>query len=343
MELNKEQADQFQEFNHLCSEHGLLGRPKGLHDADVQHGINDEVTLLRFFKAGQFDPQKAIQQFQEAVKFHQAQHVLGLYDNIHVQDFEDARKFYPHWTGRRDRRGLPILMVDMAHYNHAGLAHWKKTRTMSCCRDPFLECTDGPNMSQRVSVFYDSLTRFVLPLCSALKDRPNPSIPVSNAVYVVDASVISIKQAWDLREFAQDISGILMTCYPETIEKIFVCNVPSYFSTIWNILKKWLDPVTAKKVVVLKQAEAYTTLEKYIDKENIPERFGGGFPFTNGMLPDLDKGIRQALRWTVLSECVPDGPIKWRQHGDGQLIAVATGSVQEKTLRNTEFAILDHQ
>jgi hypothetical protein len=77
-------------------------------------------------------------------------------------------------------------------------------------------------MAQRVTVFHDSLTRFVLPLCTAMRDRQKPTTPISNAVYVVDASAVSVKQGWDLKDFAQEISSILITCYPETIERILV-------------------------------------------------------------------------------------------------------------------------
>ncbi|PIG79157.1 CRAL/TRIO domain protein [Aspergillus arachidicola] len=156
-----------------------------------------------------------------------------------------------------------------------------------------------------------------------MDDRLTPSTPVSNAVYIVDASVVSLKQAWNLIDFAQE-----------------VCNVPSYFSTIWSIFKKWVGPVTAAKLLVLQQSEVYTTLEKYIDKENIPTKFGGGFAFQNWMLPDLDHGIRQPLQWTTPSECIPPGPVKWMQADGGKRIAIATGSVDKNVLRNVEIAAL---
>ncbi|KNG86291.1 hypothetical protein ANOM_005953 [Aspergillus nomiae NRRL 13137] len=146
-------------------------------------------------------------------------------------------------------------------------------------------------MAQWTMLFHGTLTRSVLPPCSAMSDRPSPSTPVSNAIYLVDASVASAKQAWDLNDSAQEVYWILMTCYPEIIERIF----ESQPARIWNILKKWVDPGTAAKVVVLKQSAVYTTLGKSIDKENIPTKFGGDFAFPNGMSADLDHGIRQRL------------------------------------------------
>lgn len=111
-------------------------------------------------------------------------------------------------------------MIDAAHLNHAAMIEWRKTRTITP------SSPDGPapsaDMAQRALVFHDGLTRFILPLCTAMTDRPNPSVPVIKSIYLVDASCISLKQAWDLKDFAQDVSWILATCYPETIDRIFV-------------------------------------------------------------------------------------------------------------------------
>lgn len=77
-------------------------------------------------------------------------------------------------------------------------------------------------MLQMASVFHDSLVRFVLPLCTMMTDRSNASTPVSSSIYLVDASELGLKQGWNLKTFAQEISWLLSTCYPETILKVFV-------------------------------------------------------------------------------------------------------------------------
>lgn len=70
-------------------------------------------------------------------------------------------------------------------------------------------------MEQRALAYFDYLTRFVFPLCSALQDRPLPSEPVTKAIYLIDGSSICLRQAWNLRDFSQDVSWILATCYPK--------------------------------------------------------------------------------------------------------------------------------
>lgn len=129
---------------------------------------------------------------------------------------------YPHWTGRRDRRGRPILVLDLAHLNASTMAAWRKTRDISRNTELTASGTIIPDMEQRAAIYFDSITRFVLPLCSAMSDRPDPTTPIDKSMYIVDASALSLKQAWDLREFARDISWILSTCYPETIDRIIV-------------------------------------------------------------------------------------------------------------------------
>ncbi|PYH89956.1 CRAL/TRIO domain-containing protein [Aspergillus ellipticus CBS 707.79] len=323
-------------FRAACTDQGLLKQVDSLQDGDVTDGIADDATLLRFLEARKMNAAAALEQFQQASKFRAEKNVLRIYDLMPVDDHEETRKMYPHWTGRRDRRGMPLMMLDVAHLNGAAVTAWRKTHEMPVHTDVTLTPTINPDMAQRASVHFDGLTRFVLPLCSALQGTQIPK-----SVYLIDAATVSIRQAWELRAFAQDISGILTTCYPETIDKIFLCNIPFYFAQIWSFMKKFIDPVTAAKLVLLPSKEAYSTLAEEIEHEDIPVQFGGGFKFTNGMLPDLDKGIRQGLSWRSgpVKEALPAGPIKWMENEQGERRIVATGTVADLQ-RADEIAVL---
>ncbi|PWY72596.1 CRAL/TRIO domain protein [Aspergillus eucalypticola CBS 122712] len=339
-ELAPDQSTVLEDFKSYCSTEGLLGRREGLQAGDVEDGITDNTTLLRYLEARRRDPKDALKQWQEASKFQADRQVLRLYDLISVEDYEATRKLYPHWTGRRDRRGRPILALDVAHLNASTMAAWRKTRSISRQTEMILPNPIIPDMEQRAAIHFDSLTRFVLPLCTAMSDRPDPTIPVTKSIYIVDASAISLKQAWDLRDFARDISWILSTCYPETIDRIIVGNAPFYFAKIWAFMKNFVDPITADKLVITRPADAYATMAEYMEHKDIPSQFGGGFQFTNGMLPDLDEGIWQALQWTISSkEAFPQGPLKWTEDENGQRRAVATGSIDSRQ-RCEEVAIL---
>jgi hypothetical protein len=105
----------------------------------------------------------------------------------------------------------------------------------------------------------------------------------------------------------------------------------------------------------LSEKEVKPTLEKYIDIENIPRKYGGTLDFKFGMMPILEPAIANALEWeipgksttnpvTIVKEKVekvlpkgyistndngfPIGPIKWHETNDGNLNAIAVGSEQ---------------
>ncbi|KAJ5815980.1 hypothetical protein N7447_008213 [Penicillium robsamsonii] len=331
----------FKAFKQSTQEKGLLTGHNTLESRDLCDGLSDPTTLLRFLAARQFDPDGALKQFQEACEFREEKHILRLYDLVDIDDFEQARQIYPHWTGRRDKKGLPICMLDVGHLDKDALARWETTRKRSRWIYSQLATVEppSPDMLQLASVYYDSLARFILPLCSMMTDRPNPSVPVTNAIFVVDASNLGLKQAWGLRFFAQEISWLLSTCYPETIQRVLVCNAPSYYRTVWKYLKGWVDPYTAEKIVVLLEAEVLPTLREYIDDANIPTKFGGKFQYTHGMLPDLDDNIQQFLN-SDSSTSLPPGPLKWIRDSDGRRTALAVGS-KAGSERSDKIATVD--
>jgi hypothetical protein len=74
----------------------------------------------------------------------------------------------------------------------------------------------------RLFTLYESLTRFVLPLCSAINDRPHPETPVSQSNNIVDISGVGLRQFWNLKTHMQDASTLATAHYPETLDRIFV-------------------------------------------------------------------------------------------------------------------------
>jgi hypothetical protein len=78
----------------------------------------------------------------------------------------------------------------------------------------------------RLFALYENLTRFVLPLCSGIQDRPNPETPVSQSNNIVDISGVGLRQFWNLKGHMQDASALATAHYPETLDRIFVSKFP---------------------------------------------------------------------------------------------------------------------
>ncbi|KAM7196550.1 CRAL-TRIO domain containing protein [Rhypophila sp. PSN 637] len=292
----------FDGLKRLCEARGLTKRPAtaaGLAKEDVCDGLNDDATLLRFLKARQFSIDGAIEQFQESWAIRTSVDAIRGYDTINVDEFESIRHMYPHWSGRRDKRGLPICLFDTTYLSVDALGRYSKQRA------------SGPAEATRQAiVFHDYLTRFVLPLCSSAAGRP-----ISSAVYLCDIGTLTLRQTWSVRGYAQDISQLLATCYPEVIDRIYVLNASAYFARIWAVIKKWVDPRTAAKLVIVQSSEVMDTLLESMDIDDIPKQYGGRFEAKHGMVPRLDEETRQVLgcrQGAVIEEVLlPRGPIKW--------------------------------
>lgn len=103
-------------------------------------------------------------------------------------------------------------------------------------------------------------------------------------------------------------------------------NAPSYYNAIWGLIKRFIDPVTAEKLVIVSPSEVLERLTEEIDMENIPKVFGGEFDYQHGMLPSIAKELWRNIDWNDPQGTanIPPGPIKWVR--DGQLEkAVAVG------------------
>ncbi|CAG8067312.1 unnamed protein product, partial [Penicillium nalgiovense] len=328
----------FASLTRLCDEHRLLNQLEGRETRDLSDGVSDPSTLLRFLAARRFDPDAALDQLKETYQFRQEKSTLKLYDIIPISDFEQARQFvsgnplllmkpHLHDSGSSLNRSqrqewsadmhLPILIKMVQHA--------RRRLAKPLAGNIHIRCTTSSS-SGYVTVGLDRLTCFFLPLCSMMKDRPDSSVPITNSVYLVDASYLGLEQGWSVRTFAQQISWLLSTRYPKTIQRIIVCNAPSYFIKIWKYLRGWVDPYTAEKIVVLTGAEVLPTLMGFIGDEIIHSIFGGGFSYKHGMLPGLDSSIRTRLNWGNPEKSLPPGPIKWTREADSKILASAVGS-----------------
>lgn len=79
-----------------------------------------------------------------------------------------------------------------------------------------------PTKMLRLFALYENLTRFVMPLCTAMSDRPNRETPVTQSNNIVDISNVGLKQFWNLKTHMQDASQLATAHYPETLDRIFV-------------------------------------------------------------------------------------------------------------------------
>ncbi|KAL8781085.1 MAG: hypothetical protein Q9213_006167 [Squamulea squamosa] len=326
--ISMQEATSFDMFKKSCAEHGLLDRPAGMSSDDVRDGINDDATLLRFLCARKHDVRGALRQFHEAYTARQVNQVCVFYENMEIKDYEETQIIYPQWTGRCDKRGLPVCTFDVSKLDSQTMAAHRR----SSLSIPNPSSTD-PKVSGVVSAeslrsfaLFDSLTRFIMPLCSAIPGRTGAVEPVTKTLVLADISGLDMRQFWRLKGYIQDLNKLLAINYPEILDRVLIVGAPSYFSIMWKWIKAWIDPVTVSKLVILSPEEVLPTMKEYIDIANIPRRFGGELDHEHGMEVLLDPAISEVLTWTpAANSSLPSGPIKWIEGSEKSRIAVAVG------------------
>lgn len=102
--LTEEEENALKGFKAYLQEKGDLYKP----GPPPSH---DDPTLLRFLRARKWSIADAYTQFKDTEEWRKAIQLDVLYDTIDVEAYEQSRKLYPQWTGRRDRRlVLPFMM-----------------------------------------------------------------------------------------------------------------------------------------------------------------------------------------------------------------------------------------
>ncbi|KAK4495080.1 hypothetical protein PRZ48_013407 [Zasmidium cellare] len=313
--LSETQKKALEEFKIICEEQGCY-KPGD----ESKQPTHDDEALLRFLRARRFVPSDALAQFQATEEWRKEQGIEEWYDTIDIDEYEETRVLYTHWTGRRDRTGIPLYV-----FNIGGLDSKK------------LSESDTPTKAQqhgglspklrRLFATYEHLTNFVFPLCSSAPSRKYAETPISQTCNIVDISGVSIRQFWSLKKHLQDASTLATVHYPETLGKTFIVGAPSFFPTIWNWLKGWFDPITVSKIFILSDAQVKPTLEKFVESHDIPKRYGGSLDWEFGDLPLIDSELLGLMNMDEDIPTILPGPIRWRKSADGAKVeAHALGS-----------------
>ena len=113
---------------------------------------------------------------------------------------------------------------------------------------------------------------------------------------VMDLKGVGLTKINQVYQYVQQVSGILQNYYPERLGKLYVINAPWGFSSVFGIVKRFLDPVTVAKIHIL--GSGYVTeLLGQIPAENLPKAFGGSCACANGC-EFSDLGPWRDPQWT---------------------------------------------
>ncbi|KAK4693210.1 hypothetical protein P7C71_g4147, partial [Lecanoromycetidae sp. Uapishka_2] len=331
--LTPEEEKSFEEFKVLASKDGLY-RPA----TDSTRASHDDGTLVRYMRARKFVPQDAFVQFKDTEIWRKQNDLDALYEKIDIHDYQEARSVYPQWTGRRDKRGIPVYLYEVGKLDSKKMIAYSSATSKSKVKGH-----QAPSRMLRLFALYENLTRFVMPLCSAVPGRPNPETPVDQSNNIVDISKVGLKQFWNLKSHMQDASTLATAHYPETLDRIFIIGAPSFFPTVWGWIKRWFDPITTSKIFILSSNQVLPTLSTFMDIEDIPKKYGGQLDFECGMMPVLDPQIQQCIDikgGAKGQDFFLAAPVRWIEAGeDGEMTALGVGTIDGRQ-RQEPVAVL---
>ncbi|KAJ5742480.1 CRAL-TRIO domain-containing protein [Penicillium nucicola] len=283
--LTSDQKGSLSQLKKLCLDHN--------YDLSNPDHYTDDAALLRYLRARGFDVAAAFEQFDFGMEWRKENGIEEFYNNLEVQSYEESRKMYPQWIGRRDHDGRPVYVFAVKNFTKKNLDEY--LGKISSCESTKEYCKpSAPGYVLHFHALFDNLIRFVTPLVSELT-RPNENIPVSASTHIIDISGVSLKQFFAIRKYLQESSEMATKHYPETLGRVFVVGAPYFFRSIWDVMSHWFDPATRSKLFLLSSSEAKSTLLSYIDASNLPVEYGGTLEWKWQDMPNLDKPMRELV------------------------------------------------
>jgi CRAL/TRIO domain len=129
--------------------------------------------------------------------------------------------------------------------------------------------TTAERMLQNLVYEYEKLADPRLPACS----RKTGQL-LETCCTIMDLKGVGIISVPSVYGYLRQASAISQNYYPERLGKLYLINAPWGFSSVFSVVKGFLDPVTVDKIHVLGFNYKMELLEQ-VPAENLPVEFGG--------------------------------------------------------------------
>lgn len=180
-------------------------------------------------------------------------------------------------------------------------------------------------MLQHLVVEYEKLADPRLPACS----RKSGQL-LETCCSVMDLKGVGLMKFSQVYSYVKQAAAISQNYYPERLGKLYLINAPWGFSSVFNVVKGFLDPVTVEKIHVLGSGY-HDQLQSQVVKENLPKIFGGTCECDKGCALS-DEGPWQDPEWSR--------PPKWAQPSSAESSNVIENEPTDKipTLETPQHA-----
>ncbi|GAA5871907.1 hypothetical protein JCM8547_003301 [Rhodosporidiobolus lusitaniae] len=240
--LSQEQKAALQQFKEELAAEGYYDSAK-----------HDDATLLRFLRARKFDIPKAKLMWIDTQKWKQSFKVDELYETFDYKEKAAVDKLYPRFYHKTDKDGRPLYIEQLGKLD----------------LNELYKVTTPERQMQSLVVEYEKFQRDRLPICSELAGHL-----IETSCTVMDLKGVGLSSFWKVKNYVQEASAISQNNYPETMGRFYVINAPWGFSTVWSLVKGWLDEATVAKIHILGSSYKDDLL-KQVPADSLPAFLGG--------------------------------------------------------------------
>ncbi|GAA6060293.1 hypothetical protein JCM10212_002934 [Sporobolomyces blumeae] len=214
---------------------------------------HDDAMLLRFLRARKFDVAKAKIMWIDTQKWKADFHVDELYETFEYSEKPEVDKLYPRFYHKTDIEGRPIYIEQLGKLD----------------LNELYKVTTPERQIQSLVVEYEKFQRDRLPICSELAGHL-----IETSCTIMDLKGVGMSQFWKVKNYVQEASAVSQNNYPESMGKFYIINAPWAFSTVWSLVKGWLDEATVAKIHIL--GSSYKSdLLKQVPADSLPSFLGG--------------------------------------------------------------------
>eukprot|EP00455_Lapot_gusevi_P033776 TRINITY_DN3703_c0_g1_i1.p1 TRINITY_DN3703_c0_g1~~TRINITY_DN3703_c0_g1_i1.p1 ORF type:complete len:406 (-),score=61.79 TRINITY_DN3703_c0_g1_i1:143-1360(-) len=211
----------------------------------------DDYTCLRFLRARKFDVNRALELYSKQLSIREAYKL----DTLLEQAPQSLLKMYgmlaPHSFHNFDKLGRPCYIQKLGAIQ--------------------LELLASSVTVEQVLIAHAYDMEFNMQRAREQTERLGRRI--ETVVNILDCEGLSMKHR-DFLKYLKAISKFDEDAYPETLGRTYIINTPWIFPALWKIIKAFLDPVVAAKVVVLRDDYKETLLQNF-DADCLPAEYGG--------------------------------------------------------------------
>ncbi|KAL6246016.1 cytosolic factor, phosphatidylinositol/phosphatidylcholine transfer protein [Rhinocladiella similis] len=234
----------------------------------------DTLTLLRFLRARKFNVELSKQMFIKNEQWRKEFGVDDLVRNFDYKEKPDVFKYYPQYYHKTDKDGRPVYIES---YGNIDL-------------NAMYKITSAERMVQNLVVEYEKVADPRLPACSRKSGKL-----LETCCTIMDMKGVGVTKIPSVYGYLRSVSAISQDYYPERLGKLYIINAPWGFSSVFSVVKSFLDPITVAKIHVL--GSGYQSdLLKQVPAENLPKQFGGTCECKGGC-EYSDEGPWQDPQW----------------------------------------------